>query len=104
MLLSKDSSVLALIAAASFATACLAADTPPDPHSRALAAGYKAAFICSGVFDAGLTPAQITADDLEGIYAQYQELVRSLPPAQIDRAKHLVSVSFDQSLPPRISA
>jgi CubicO group peptidase (beta-lactamase class C family) len=75
-----------------------------DAHSRALAAGYKAAFTCSGVFDAGQTPAQIAADDLEGIYAQYQELVRSLPPPQIDRARHNVSVAFDTMLPPRISA
>jgi CubicO group peptidase (beta-lactamase class C family) len=74
-----------------------------DPHSRALAAGYKAAFTCSDVFDAGEAPEQIAADDLEGIYAQYQELVRTLPPAQIDRVRHTVSVTFDDRLPPRIS-
>lgn len=75
-----------------------------DAHSRALAAGYKAAFICSDVFDARETPEQIAADDLEGIYRQYQALVRSLPPAAIDRAQHTVSVRFDDKLPPRISA
>ncbi len=79
-------------------------DRQQDPHTRALAAGYKAAFTCSGVFDAGLSLEQITADDLEGIYAQYQQLVRSLPPAEIDREKHMVSVTFDDKLPPRISA
>ena len=78
--------------------------SPQDPHSRALAAGYKAAFTCSGVFDAGLNVEQITADDLEGIYAQYQALVRSLPAAQIERAQHTVSVTYDTRLPPRISA
>ena len=74
-----------------------------DMHSRALAAGYKAAFTCSDVFNAGLAPDQIAVDELEGIYVQYQELVRSLPSAQIDRAKHLVSVSYDDKLPPRVS-
>jgi CubicO group peptidase (beta-lactamase class C family) len=69
-----------------------------------LAAGYKAAFTCSGVFDAGLTTEQITADDLEGIYVQYQQLVRSLPAAEINRERHIVSVTFDDKLPPRISA
>ncbi len=81
-----------------------AVSSPQDPHSRALAAGYKAAFVCSGVFDAGQTRQQIARDDLEGIYAQYQELVRSLPAAQIDRVRHIVSVAFDDHLPPRISA
>lgn len=75
-----------------------------DLHSRALAAGYMAAFTCSDVFNAGQTPDQIGADDLEGIYVQYQELVRRLPAAQIDRAKHMVSVKYDDKLPPRISA
>lgn len=75
-----------------------------DPHARALAAGYKAAFTCSDVFDAGLAPEQIAADDLEGIYRQYQQLVRTLPPARIDRTNHSVSVDFDERLPPRISA
>jgi CubicO group peptidase (beta-lactamase class C family) len=79
-------------------------DRQQDPHSRALAAGYKAAFTCSGVFDAGLTTEQITADDLEGIYVQYQQLVRSLPAAEINRERHIVSVTFDDKLPPRISA
>ena len=102
------------IAAALFATALLASSgaaaaangtsSQQDPHVRALAAGYKAAFTCSGVFDAGQKVEQIAADDLEGIYAQYQELVASLPAARIDRAQHTVSVSFDDKLPPRISA
>lgn len=31
-----------------------------DAHARALAAGYKAAFLCSGIFNAGQTEAQAT--------------------------------------------
>src|SRR5690606_622640 len=53
--------------------------------------------------NAGQTPEQIAVDDLEGIYSQYQELVRSLP-AQVDRERRLVSVTFDDKLPPRIAA
>ena len=81
-----------------------AAATPPgEAHVLALAAGYKAAFLCSGLFDAGQSEAEVTADDLEGIYPQYQTAVRPLP-ARIDRRAKTVSVAFDDSLPPRIAA
>lgn len=82
------------------ATSASAAD---DPHTRALAAGYKAAFLCSGLFNAGQTEAQVAADDLEGIYPDYQALVRTLP-ATVDRTAKTVSVPFDDKLPPRIAA
>jgi CubicO group peptidase (beta-lactamase class C family) len=87
--------LLALLAAPAFA-----ADAPP--HSRALAAGYKAAFLCSGIFNAGQTEAQVTADDLMGIYPEYQPLIAELP-AVIDRENRSVSVRFDAILPPRIA-
>src|SRR3954470_19941435 len=80
-----------------------AANSAPDPHSLALAAGYKAAFLCSGLFNAHQTPEQMAADDLEGIYPEYQAAVRDLP-AKIDRQAHRVSVAFDARLPPRIAA
>jgi CubicO group peptidase (beta-lactamase class C family) len=92
-----------LIVAAFFAAVPVVGHVQEDPHVRALAAGYKAAFVCSGVFNAGQTPEQIAADDLEGIYPQYQALVRSLPAPQVDRTKRMVSVAFDERLPPRIS-
>jgi len=79
------------------------AQAADDPHVRALAAGYKAAFLCSGVFNAGQTEAQVAADDLEGIYPDYQALVRTLP-ATVDRQAKTVSVPFDEKLPPRIAA
>jgi len=86
------------------ATACSAAGpAAEDPHVRALAAGYKAAFLCSGIFNAGQTEAQVAADDLEGIYPDYQALVRTLP-ATVDRQAKTVSVPFDPKLPPRIAA
>ena len=75
----------------------------PHAHARALAAGYKAAFVCSDNFTAGQTEAQIDADDLTGIYPEYAELVKDLP-AVIDRAAKTVSVAFDDRLPPRVAA
>jgi CubicO group peptidase (beta-lactamase class C family) len=80
-----------------------AAPAPEDAHLRALAAGYKSAFLCSDLFTAGRTEAQATNDDLEGIYPEVQALVRELP-ATVDRTAHRVSVAFDSHLPPRIAA
>ncbi|WP_041373072.1 serine hydrolase domain-containing protein [Phenylobacterium zucineum] len=92
-----------LLIAAVIAMAPAGAQAAEDAHVRALAAGYKAAFLCSGVFNAGMSPEQVAADDLEGIYADYQELVRTLP-ARIDREAKTVSVPFDEAMPPRIAA
>jgi CubicO group peptidase (beta-lactamase class C family) len=73
-----------------------------DPHALALAAGYKAAFLCSGIFNAGQSEAQVTADDLNGVYPEVQPLLADLP-AVVDRDAHSVSVKFDAALPPRIA-
>lgn len=89
--------------AAALAVCATPAVAAEDAHLRALAAGYKAAFLCSGVFNAGRPEAEIAADDLEGIYSQYQALVRTLP-ATVDRQARTVSVAFDDKLPPRIAA
>ena len=89
--------------AAALALQAVAAQAAEPSHLRALAAGYKAAFLCSGIFTAGQTEAQVADDDLEGIYPEYQALVRSLP-AQVDRKARTVSVAFDDKLPPRIAA
>lgn len=93
----------AIWVAAVLAVAASGAQAADDPHTRALAAGYKAAFLCSGVFNAGRPEAEIAADDLEGIYPDYQALVRTLP-ATVDRQAKTVSVAFDPTLPPRIAA
>ena len=94
----------AILISGLIALAPLAArSAPEDGHVRALAAGYKAAFLCSGLFDAHQTEAQVAADDLEGIYPEYQALVRELP-AKVDRTAHTVSVAFDARMPPRLSA
>ncbi|WP_164157225.1 serine hydrolase domain-containing protein [Sandarakinorhabdus rubra] len=78
------------------------AQTAPDPHRLALAAGYKAAFTCSGRWNAGQGEAAIARDDLTGIYAEYQPLVGGLK-ADVDEAARTVSVTFAADLPPRIA-
>jgi CubicO group peptidase (beta-lactamase class C family) len=74
----------------------------PDPHTLALAAGYKAAFLCSGRWNAGQSVAEITADDLTGIYPQYQPLLAGLD-AQLDEVQRTVSVKFANDMPPRVA-
>jgi CubicO group peptidase (beta-lactamase class C family) len=82
--------------------AALAQEPPADPHRLALAAGYKAAFLCSGRWNAGQDEAAITRDDLTGIYREYQPLVNRLP-AVIDEQQRTVSVRFSEAMPPRIA-
>lgn len=89
----------ALIAAALLAAPAAAAE---DPHRLALAAGYKAAFLCSGRWNAGQDVASITRDDLTGIYREYQDSVTTLP-AAINEATRTVSVKFADDMPPRIA-
>ncbi len=95
----------ALLFALLIAAPAIAADSPPppDPHRVALAAGYKAAFLCAGLWNAGQSEAAVTADDLKGIYPELQPLVGDLP-ATIDPTARTVSVAFDAKLPPRIAA
>lgn len=69
---------------------------------RAYAAGYKAGFVCSAVFNAGKSMAQIEAQELSGIYPVVADLVSDLP-AEIDRAEKRVSVAWDAAMPPRIA-
>ena len=73
-----------------------------DRHLRALAAGYKASFVCSGVFTAGRSEAEIEADDLRRVYAEYRPLLPTLP-ARVDRTARTVSVAFADDLPPRLA-
>lgn len=73
---------------------------PPGAYDRAIAAGYKAAMLCSGIFNAGRSEAQIAADELRGIYPEYAPIVPTLE-ATVDRRLATVTVAFDDSLPPR---
>jgi CubicO group peptidase (beta-lactamase class C family) len=90
--------VLALLALPALA---FAQDT--ERHRDAIAAGYKASFLCSDLFTAGVSQAQAEADDLTRIYPEYREIVARLP-AVVDREKKTVSVAFAADMPPRIAA
>lgn len=67
-------------------------------YARAIAAGYVAATLCSGVFTAGRDEGEITGDELAGIYPEYQPILKSLT-AAIEPGR--VTVPFDPELPPR---
>lgn len=94
---------LALVAIAAPLSGPASAQAEPSAHDRAIAAGYKAAFLCSGIFTAGQTEAEVAADDLTRIYPEYRDLVAELP-AEIDYERRFVSVTFDRALPPRVAA
>jgi CubicO group peptidase (beta-lactamase class C family) len=72
-------------------------------YNRALAAGYKASFLCSDIFNAGQTEEQVAKDDLKRTYSELEPLMPALA-ATIDRQAKTVSVAFDDKLPPRIAA
>ena len=78
--------------------------TAPSPaYNRAIAAGYKAAMYCSGIFVAGRTPAQIDRDELAGIYPEYDRIVPTLKAEVINNTAIAVTVAFDPALPPRLA-
>ena len=72
----------------------------PSPYGRAIAAGYKAAMYCSGIFTAGRTPTQIDADELAGIYPEYAPVVPMLT-ASVEQRAATVTVAYDPAMPPR---
>jgi CubicO group peptidase (beta-lactamase class C family) len=72
-------------------------------YVRALAAGYKAAFLCSDLFNAGQSEEQVAKDDLSRIYPELEPLMAGLD-AKIDREAKTVSVAFSDKLPARIAA
>jgi CubicO group peptidase (beta-lactamase class C family) len=80
-----------------------AAQVDRPEYLNALAAGYKASFLCSDIFNAGQSEAQVARDDLERIYPELEPLIPGLE-AKVDRAARTVSVAFSDKLPPRIAA
>ncbi|WP_416878564.1 serine hydrolase domain-containing protein [Litorimonas sp.] len=86
-----------------FAANALAQNDAPTRQDRALAAGYKAMFTCSATFNGGKTPEQIAQDELNNIYGDYSAAMAEVPEAEIDAAKQMVSVSFADDMPPRLS-
>ncbi len=69
----------------------------------AYAAGYKAQFTCSGLFDGHKSLDQIAAHELAGVYPLIAEKLAALPPAEVDRTRRQVRVRYDDVMPPRIA-
>ncbi len=91
-----------LIAALLLAAPASAQVDRPE-YVRALAAGYKASFLCSDLFNAGQSEAQVAKDDLKRTYPELEPIMPGLE-ARIDREAKTVSVAFSDKLPPRIAA
>ncbi|MCR9269975.1 MAG: beta-lactamase family protein [Hyphomonadaceae bacterium] len=72
-----------------------------ETTERALAAGYKALFTCSGYFTAGQTLSEIESNELSGIYVDYRPVMERVDDAVILEAQKTILVGFDGALPPR---
>lgn len=71
-------------------------------YDRALAAGYKAQFICSGLWNGGKSLSDIEADELSGIYDRIATIVPTLT-ADVDQEQRQVRVTYNKLMPPRIA-
>ncbi|SIN89069.1 CubicO group peptidase, beta-lactamase class C family [Parasphingorhabdus marina DSM 22363] len=91
--------VIASSAFGLLATRPAGAEEPSD-YDRALAAGYKAQFVCSGLWNGGKSLADIEADELTGIYDRVAEIVPTLE-LEIDQKNRQVQVSYSDHSPPR---
>lgn len=90
------------LALAAPAVAQQATPIQPSRMDRAQAAGYKAQFVCSGLWNGNKTLADIEADELTGIYPHVAAIVPTLK-ADIDEPAHQVSVAFAEDMPPRVA-
>ena len=96
--------LLLSITAIAMATGSAAQEGGASPEmDAALAAGWKAAFTCSGLFTSQVSLETIEANELDGIYPDFQTAYDDLPPARIDRTRKLVTVNWSDTLPPRIA-
>ena len=72
-------------------------------QNRAWAAGYRAGFVCSSLWNGGGKPIDaIERDELTGIYPEIEADVRALKADADDKAKR-VSVRYRDDMPPRIA-
>jgi CubicO group peptidase (beta-lactamase class C family) len=92
----------AALGAVLLALAPASAQVGRPEHVRAVAAGYKASFICSNWFNAGMDEAGTAADDLRGTYPELNPLFSQLP-AELDRINRRVAVRYSEDMPPRIA-
>ncbi|UKK85789.1 beta-lactamase family protein [Sphingopyxis sp. BSN-002] len=90
------------LALAAVAVPTHAAD-PNAEINRAWAAGYRAAFTCSALWNGAGKPLEaIERDELTGIYPEIEADVRALK-ADIDDKAKIVSVKYRDDMPPRIA-
>ena len=98
--------MLRLLGATLLAGAVPAAAQAPKPDAelaRAWAAGYRAAFTCSSLWNgAGKSLAAIERDELTNIYPEIEADVRTLK-ADVDARAKRVSVTYRDDMPPRIA-
>ncbi|KPF80452.1 hypothetical protein IP78_07065 [Brevundimonas sp. AAP58] len=96
-----------ILAATLVASPVLAQQTPPErpPAVRAMAAGYKALMVCGAVFNAREAGAERSLDsirdnELTGIYAELDPLVREMP---MEVGDGFVRVPWGSPLPDRLA-
>lgn len=79
-----------------------AVERKTEASLMAYAAGYKAGFVCSALFNAGKSMEQIMEHELSGIYPVVADIVASLP-FTVEQEARRVSVPWDETMPPRIA-
>lgn len=79
-----------------------AAQADRADYRRALAAGYKASFLCSDLFNGDMQREAIEQDDLARTYSELEPLFDQLE-AQVDRANARVLVPYAEDMPPRVA-
>ena len=98
--------LLRLLGVALLAGAAPAAAQTPKPDAelaRAWAAGYRAAFTCSSLWNGAGKPIEaIERDELTGVYPEIEDDVRALK-AEVDEGAKRVSVAWRDDMPPRIA-
>lgn len=98
--------LLCLLGVALLAGAAPAEAQAPKPDAelaRAWAAGYRAAFTCSSLWNGAGKPLEaIERDELTGIYPEIEADVRALK-ADVDEKAKRVSVTWRDDMPPRIA-
>ncbi|MDB2438486.1 beta-lactamase family protein [Hellea sp.] len=95
---------LTLVMGANMAANAQDAKAEPTRQEIALAAGYKAMFTCSGMFNGDKSSEQIMADELSNYYGDYVAPMALTGEAKVNEVEKYVSVSFADDMPPRISA
>jgi CubicO group peptidase (beta-lactamase class C family) len=92
--------LLAMLAAVAMPASAQVIAPAASSYARAIAAGYKAAFLCSGIFNGGRDEARIDAFELTGIYPEYNAILPTLR-WSVDRERGFATVAFSDTLPPR---